>query len=51
MRLDENWSHSLNVLRQSVREENFAFVQSGVLFMGINLVGGTSTTRTNGRNE
>ncbi|MCH8839938.1 MAG: cadherin-like domain-containing protein [Planctomycetes bacterium] len=41
MRLDENWSHSFNVLHQSVREENFAFVHSGVLFIGINLVGGS----------
>ncbi len=41
MRLEEHWSHSLNVLRQPVREENFAFVHSGVLFIGINLVGGS----------
>ncbi len=41
MRLEENWSHSFNVLRQSVREENFALVDSGVLFIGINLVGGS----------
>ena len=27
--------------RQSVRQENFAFVEKGVLFIGINLVGGT----------
>ncbi len=38
--LEENWSHSFTVLRQSIREENFAFVHSGVLFIGINLVGG-----------
>ncbi|NLX97378.1 MAG: cadherin-like domain-containing protein, partial [Rhodopirellula sp.] len=41
LRLEENWSSSFTVLRQSVREENFAFVQSGVLFVGINLVGGS----------
>lgn len=41
MRLEEHWSHGLTVLRQDVREENFAFVRSGVLFIGINLVGGT----------
>ena len=41
MRLEENWSHSLTVLRQPVREENFAIVESGVLFIGINLVGDT----------
>ncbi len=40
MRLEENWSHSLTVMRQPSREENFAFVHSGVLFIGINLVGG-----------
>jgi len=27
--------------RQSVRPENFAFIRSGVLFIGLNLVGGT----------
>ena len=41
MRLEEYWSHSLTVLRQPVREENFAIVESGVLFIGINLVGDT----------
>jgi hypothetical protein len=41
MRLEENWSTSFTVLRQSVREENFAFMHSGVLFIGINLVGGS----------
>ena len=32
------------VERQSGREENFAFVQSGVLFMGIHLVGGSNSS-------
>ena len=41
MRLEEYWSQSFNVMRQSTREENFAFVHEGVLFIGINLVGGT----------
>ena len=41
MRLEENWSHIFTVLRQSVREENFAFVHSGALFIGLNLVGGS----------
>ncbi len=41
LRLDEHWSYSFTVYRQSVREENFAFVHSGVLFIGINLVGGS----------
>jgi hypothetical protein len=39
-RFEDNWAHSLQVARQSVRPENFAFVQGGVLFIGINLVGG-----------
>ena len=41
MRLEDNWRHGLTVLRQSVREENFAFVHSDVLVIGLNLVGGT----------
>ena len=41
MRLEEHWTPDFTVLRQSVREENFAFVESGVLFIGLNLVGGS----------
>jgi hypothetical protein len=41
MGLEQNWSPSFTVLRQSARQENFAFVHSGVLFMGFNLVGGS----------
>ncbi len=37
---DQNWTHNFQVSRQSEREENFAFVANGVLFLGINLVGG-----------
>ncbi len=40
MRLEENWSSDFTVRRQAAREENFAFVHEGVLFVGINLVGG-----------
>ena len=41
MRFEEHWDHPVgDVQRQDVREENFAFVRDGVLFMGINLVGG-----------
>ena len=39
-RFDEHWSHELNVTRQPERDENFSFVASNVLVMGINLVGG-----------
>ena len=40
MRFDERWPQQLRVFRQLEREENFAFVRGGVLFVGINLVGG-----------
>ncbi|MDA1015592.1 MAG: hypothetical protein O3A00_14210 [Planctomycetota bacterium] len=39
-RFDRRWPHRLRVFRQLEREENFSFVQGGVLFLGINLVGG-----------
>lgn len=39
-RFEEKWQHGLAVKRQSKRDENFAFVQSEVLFIGLNLVGG-----------
>lgn len=40
MRFDQNWQHKFPVFRQLEREENFAFTHQGVLFLGINLVGG-----------
>ncbi|MDF1744016.1 MAG: hypothetical protein P1V19_09975 [Gimesia sp.] len=40
MRFDRRWRHTLPVFRQLEREENFSFVKGGVLFVGINLVGG-----------
>jgi len=40
MRFDERWPQRLRVFRQLEREENFAFVRNGVLFIGINIVGG-----------
>lgn len=39
-RFDENWAHGFNVARQAGRKDNFSFVHSEVLFVGINLVGG-----------
>ena len=38
---EDNWTHGLNVSHQAIRDENFAFVHGDVLFVGINLVGGT----------
>lgn len=40
MRFEERWPERLRVFRQLEREENFAFVRNGVLFIGINIVGG-----------
>ncbi|MEJ7591734.1 MAG: hypothetical protein WKF77_09310 [Planctomycetaceae bacterium] len=40
MRFDQRWQHDLPVFRQLEREENFSFVKNGVLFVGLNLVGG-----------
>ena len=39
-RFDEHWPSNLGVVRQTNRQENFAFVKKGILFIGINLVGG-----------
>ncbi|MEZ5980673.1 MAG: metallophosphoesterase [Planctomycetota bacterium] len=38
--LDESWPDAPAAARQPERLENFAFVERGVLFVGINLVGG-----------
>lgn len=40
MEFDAQWPNDLGVVRQADRPENFAFVRRGVLFAGINLVGG-----------
>lgn len=40
MYFDKHWPNDLGVERQSERPENFAFTKQGVLFIGINLVGG-----------
>ncbi len=36
---DQNWSHSLGVVYQDVRQENFSFVVDDTLFIGLNMVG------------
>jgi hypothetical protein len=38
--IEDNWNHDFNVLRQTARPENFAFVENAVLFIGLNLPGG-----------
>jgi hypothetical protein len=40
-KFEENWGNAPLVQRQLVRPENFAWTDEGVLFIGINLVGGT----------
>ena len=40
MRFEQGWKHNLPVFRQLEREENFSFVRNGVLFIGLNIVGG-----------
>src|SRR5882672_11005904 len=40
MRFDQRWPHRFRVFRQLEREENFAFVHKGVLFVRIFLVSG-----------
>lgn len=39
-RFDERWKHKIPVRRQPEHDENFAFVEAGVQFMGLNIVGG-----------
>jgi VCBS repeat-containing protein len=42
--IESNWPCSPATERQSSRRENFAFVHKGMLFLGINLVGGSNST-------
>ena len=39
-RFDKKWKHQLPVFRQIGRKENFSFLHRGVLFVGLNIVGG-----------
>jgi len=39
-RFDDHWNHSFPVFRQIEHEENFSFTRNGVLFVGLNIVGG-----------
>jgi hypothetical protein len=41
MRFDQNWSHKFKIQQQETRPENVSFIHNKVLFIGINLVGGT----------
>lgn len=40
-RFEQNWSHNLAVYHSMKRDENISFVHNNVLFIGLNLVGGT----------
>lgn len=40
LRFDQNWTHNIAVTYQEERQENFAFVIDGTLYIGINLVSG-----------
>jgi hypothetical protein len=40
MRFDRHWKNDITVVRHAVRNENFGFLHGGVLFIGINIVGG-----------
>jgi len=40
MEFENNWKHETKVYRQNKAKENFAFTSKGVLFIGLNLVGG-----------
>ena len=38
---DERWDHSFDVTRWGDLEESFSFIQKGVLYLGLNMIGGT----------
>jgi len=38
-----NFDHSMDVMSENVQNENFAFVEGGVLFLGMHVVGGDET--------
>ena len=40
LRFDRRWNHGFPLFRQLKHEPNFSFVKNGVLFVGLNIVGG-----------
>jgi hypothetical protein len=40
MRLENNWNHTLSVVRQPDYQENFYFIRKRTLVIGLNIVGG-----------
>jgi hypothetical protein len=40
MRFDQRWPHHFRIFRQLEREENFAFLHNGVLFIAIHILSG-----------
>jgi hypothetical protein len=41
MLFDQNWQHGFQVNYQDIRPENYSFLSGDILFIGINLVGGS----------
>lgn len=40
-KLDELWNHNFKLLRWGDLDESFAFLHNNILFMGLNIIGGT----------
>jgi hypothetical protein len=40
LHFENNWNHTLGVIRQPEYEENFYFIRKGILIFGLNIVGG-----------
>jgi len=45
-KIDEYWNHELNVTRWGKLDESFSFVQKGVLYFGLNIVGGSPYSKS-----
>ena len=43
---EDNWNHTLSIVRQEEYEENFYFIEKRTLFIGINIVGGRVHNQT-----
>mmetsp|Transcript_6016 Transcript_6016/g.13372 ORF Transcript_6016/g.13372 Transcript_6016/m.13372 type:complete len:744 (-) Transcript_6016:184-2415(-) len=50
-KIDEEWNHSFDLTRWGELDESFSFLHNGVLFFGINIIGGSPYSNTEKKNR
>ena len=50
-KIDERWEHSFNLTRWGALDESFSFLHKGVLYFGLNIVGGSPYSKSEAKNR